>query len=139
MNRTLAYLLGIGQLLASLGLISFGYYNVILNSSPSLESSFILYYLGFIGMLVVPTIIGYSFSNEEGRREIKSGFWLIGLILVLYATSFFGGFGPLSSPLIPFPEDTIVAAIVGLIFHFAAVRSAFRTEEIERIIEEQEG
>ncbi|BBG22947.1 hypothetical protein IC006_0231 [Sulfuracidifex tepidarius] len=139
MNKALAYTMGIVQLLTSLGLIFFGYFNVVTNSSPSLEPSFILYYLAFIGMLVIPTIIGYSFTSDEGKKEIRSGFWLIGLIIVMYGISFFGGFGPLSTPLIPFPEDTIVAAIVGLIFHYGGVKSAFRTEEIERIIEEQRG
>ncbi|BDB97955.1 APC family permease [Saccharolobus caldissimus] len=141
MNYGLGIGLGIAQLLANIGLTYFGYVNIISASSASLGDlvrSFILYFLGFLGMLVIPTVVGYVSVNGKGRQYIRSGFWLIGLILVVYVISFFGGFGPLgSSAPIPFPYDTIVAAIIGLIFHYLAVRSGFRTDEIESIIKEQ--
>ncbi|MEM3221877.1 MAG: amino acid permease, partial [Saccharolobus sp.] len=132
------------QLLANIGLTYFGYITIV---SPSvtptngdLIRSFILYFLGFLGMLIIPTLIGYLKTNDKGRKYISSGFWLIGLILVIYVLSFFGGFGPLgTSAPIPFPYDTVVAAIIGLIFHYAAAYSGFRTEEIENIVKDQLG
>ncbi|MEM3972389.1 MAG: APC family permease [Saccharolobus sp.] len=144
MNKTLGIGLGIAQLLANIGLTYFGYITIV---SPSvtptngdLIRSFILYFLGFLGMLIIPTLIGYLTTNDKGRKYISSGFWLIGLILVIYVLSFFGGFGPLgTSAPIPFPYDTIVAAITGLVFHYAAVYSGFRTEEIENIVKDQLG
>ncbi|MEM3516015.1 MAG: amino acid permease, partial [Saccharolobus sp.] len=144
MNKTLGIGLGIAQLLANIGLTYFGYITIV---SPSvtptngdLIRSFILYFLGFLGMLIIPTLIGYLKTNDKGRKYISSGFWLIGLILVIYVLSFFGGFGPLgTSAPIPFPYDTIVAAIIGLVFHYAAVYSGFRTEEIENIVKDQLG
>ncbi len=141
MNRNLGIGIGVAQLLANIGLAYFGYINIITASSATtgdLIRSFILYFLGFLGMLIIPTIVGYTTVNNKGRQYIKSGFWVIFLILVTYVISFFGGFGPLgTSAPIPFPYDTIVMAIVGLAFYFFAVYSGFRTDEIERIIKEQ--
>ncbi|WP_338601944.1 APC family permease [Sulfolobus tengchongensis] len=142
MNLAAGISLGIAQLLANIGIAYFGYVNIIAAPSTTplsdLVTSFILYFLGFLAMLVVPTIIGYVMVNEKGKQYIGSGFWLIGLILTIYIVSFFGGFGPLGSAApIPFPWDTIVAAVIAIAFHYAAVYSGFRTDEIEHIIKDQ--
>ncbi|WP_230952337.1 hypothetical protein [Sulfolobus acidocaldarius] len=136
MNRALGVTLGLLQLLSNILLAYFAYVN-ILNSSYNLIGSFIMYFLGFLGMSIIPSLIGYLAVNETGRKYIKSGLWLIGLILATYVMSFIGNFGLLSSPIVPFPYDTILVVIIGLVFHYLAVYSGFRTEEIENIVREQ--
>jgi len=70
---------------------------------------------------------------SDVKKEINAGWWLIYFILAIYIVSYFGGFGLYT--VIPFPYDTIVAAIVVLIGYFWAVRSGFRTQAIEDIIQ----
>ncbi|MEM4080401.1 MAG: amino acid permease, partial [Metallosphaera sp.] len=77
--------------------------------------------------------------NELGKAsdvksEVKASYWLLAFIFVMLVISYFGGFG--LNPVIPFPEDTIVAAVVTLAAHYGAVYSGFRTQAIQDIIEE---
>ncbi|TRM89497.1 amino acid permease, partial [Sulfolobus sp. A20-N-G8] len=136
MNLVVGIGVGLFQLIANVGLAYFAYLN-ILNDTSSIIPSFILYFLGFLGMVIIPSVVGYFMVNNEGKRYVLSGLWLLGLILSIYLLSFFGNFGPLSNPLIPFPYDTIIAIAIGLVFHYFAVKSGFRTEEIKSIIKEQ--
>lgn len=55
-------------------------------------------------------------------------------IIAIYVLSYFGGFG--LDTVIPFPLDTVVAALIILLFYFWAVNSGFRTQAIEEILEE---
>ncbi|WP_278465256.1 APC family permease [Saccharolobus islandicus] len=144
LNSVVGIVLGVAQLIFNILLAYFAYINILTvppgTPISDIISSFVLYFLGFLGILLVPSLIGYALVNGKGKQYIRSGFWLIGLILVIYIISFFGGFGPLgTSAPIPFPWDTIAATIVGLIFHYAAVYSGFRTDEIEEIVREQLG
>jgi len=132
-NRTAATILGIIDLAIDLGL---GYY--LFTATSGLTSAnnlaFAIYIVVIAAMLIGTMAFLVSAASQEVKREISAGWWLIALILVIYILSYFGGFG--LNPVIPFPYDTIVAAVAILIFHFWAVRSGFRTEAIEEIIEQ---
>ncbi|WP_048054392.1 APC family permease [Sulfolobus acidocaldarius] len=90
-------------------------------------------YMGImIALVVINILVLWDSVSQDVRKEIKASYWLIALIFIVMTISYFGGFG--LDAIIPFPEDTIVAAIIILIFHFLAVRSGLRTEAIEEII-----
>ncbi|AAK42098.1 APC family permease [Saccharolobus solfataricus] len=125
--------LGITQLIVNIALTIFGYYNLVLNNDSPM-----LYFVLFILMELVPLVVAYLTINDNGKVHLRSGFWLMGLIFTIYIISYLSEFGPLgSSAPIEFPYDIAIISIVGLIFHYLAVLSGFRTKEIEEIIEDQ--
>ena len=76
------------------------------------------------------------FATEPTQRhQITSSAWFFVLLLGLYLLSNYGAFGPqkTSSP-IPFPLDTIIAAVFSLLIYFWAVASGHSTPEIEAIV-----
>jgi len=132
-NRTTATAIGIIDLAVDLGL---GYYLFTATSGLTAPNNlaFAIYIVVIAAMLVGTMAFLFSAVPQDVKREINAGWWLIGLILAIYLLSYFGGFGLYT--VIPFPYDTIAAAVVVLGFYFWAVRSGFRTEAIEEIIEE---
>jgi len=132
-NRLTATIVGIVDLVVDLGL---GYYLFTATSGLTAPNNFAfaIYIVVIAAMLIGSVAFLVSAVPKDVKREINAGWWLIGLILAIYILSYFGGFGLYT--VIPFPYDTIAAAIVVLIFYFWAVRSGFRTEAIEEIIEE---
>ena len=96
--------------------------------------AFVIYIAVIAAMLITNMAFLLTSVPPDVKKEISAGWWLIGLILAIYVLSYFGGFGLYT--VIPFPYDTIVTAIVVLGFYFWAVKSGFRTEAIEEIIEQ---
>ncbi|ADN51855.1 APC family permease [Vulcanisaeta distributa] len=85
--------------------------------------------LVYISMAVL-----YYLGSEYLRKEFRAGVWLPTYMIVITVLSYYGSFG--LHKVIPFPVDTVIAAVVTLIFHYWAVYSAFRTKAIDQIIEE---
>ncbi|MDT2005239.1 hypothetical protein FXW78_11870 [Rhodococcus opacus] len=54
-------------------------------------------------------------SSDEGRRHLVGGHWLVFLLLGLLTVSAIGEYGPLSTPWLVFPADSLSAVVVGLI------------------------
>jgi len=138
-NPRTSYILGALEFFIVLGLSIYGYYDVVVPGSlgtattSAITTSFAIYYV-----LLAATILGMTFALQamsKDKRPVKAGYWLVGLILAVYILSFFGAFG--FNTVIPFPYDTVVAAVVGLVFYFAATYSGFKTEEIEDIVSSQ--
>ncbi|BBD72964.1 amino acid permease [Sulfodiicoccus acidiphilus] len=131
-----SYLLGALEFAIILALSIFGYYYVIVPGTLATEPiSTVTMYFAIYYVLTAATVIGMTFALQamsKDKTPIRAGYWLIGLILAMYLLSFFGAFG--FNTLIPFPYDTVVAAIVGIGFYFAATRSGFKTDEIEEIV-----
>jgi len=97
--------------------------------------AFIIYILIYAGLLIGNVVSLLSLVRDENaKKEINAGWWLIGFLIAIYVLSYFGGFG--LNPVIPFPTDTLVAAVVILAFYFAAVYSGFKTEALEEILNE---
>lgn len=133
MKKSLAVMLGIVDLVADLLLAYFFFVGTNGLSSPDL-TGFIIYII-LVSLLLVGNMLALLKSvPQEVKKEINAGWWLIIFILAIYILSYFGGFGLYT--VIPFPEDTIVTAIVILGFYFWAVKSGFRTEAIEEVLEE---
>ncbi|WP_338598462.1 APC family permease [Sulfolobus tengchongensis] len=134
-KRKIGIITGISQFIANIVIAVFGYCTVLNGGNIA---SFLLYLLLFALMMLMPLFIGYIFASNNGRLHLRSGLWLMALILVMYTVSYFSEFGPLSnSAPLKFPYDIVVVAIIGLIFHYLAVKSGFRTREIEEIINQQ--
>ncbi|QXJ29325.1 Amino acid-proton symporter related protein [Saccharolobus shibatae B12] len=125
--------LGISQLVVNIILTIIGYYNLVLSNDNPL-----LYFTLFILMALTPLIVAYLTVNTNEKVHLKSGFWLMGLIIAIYIISYLSEFGPSgNSAPIRFPYDIVIVSIIGIIFHYLAVLSGFRTKEIEEIVEDQ--
>jgi amino acid transporter len=72
--------------------------------------------------------------DEEGRSHIGSGLWYVVMLFSLIVLSYVGQFGVFSSPLIPFPWDTVIAAIVALAIFAWSVRSGLETKDLRAAI-----
>ncbi|MDH2900754.1 MAG: hypothetical protein PXY39_07255 [archaeon] len=62
---------------------------------------------------------------------------LLGLFFAIYLLSFYGSFGVDTLSFLSFPTDTIIAAVIVLVFHYLAVYTGFRTDSIEEVSREQ--
>ena len=74
--------------------------------------------------------------DERGKQHVLSGLWVIGVLLSAYALSFLGDFGVFSIPVIPFPYDTVLAAVTALIWYWVALESGIVTEELQVALKE---
>lgn len=75
-------------------------------------------------------------SPPEGRQHLRGGHWLVFLLLALLVVSGLGEYGPVSSPVLSFPADSLAALAVGLIAFYWAVATGFRTPEIFELEEQ---
>ncbi len=82
-----------------------------------------------VGFLVAMHLI----SNEEGRRHLIGGHWLVFLLLGLLTASAIGEYGPLSAPWLTFPADSLSAVVVGIIAFYWGTATGFRTPAIEEL------
>ncbi len=77
-----------------------------------------------------------SGMNEEGRAHTNAGYWVIAVLFAAYILSWLGQYGPFSSPIIPFPWDTLAAALVSLVLFFYSVYSGILTKDLEAVLRE---
>lgn len=84
--------------------------------------------LGFTGLVWLVT-------NQDGKREVNAAWWVLCMVLALYLLSYYGSYGTLDSPLLPYPWDNLVAAAIGLVAYFWGVASGYETEEMREINE----
>jgi len=133
-NKTISALVGIVDIVVSI-IIAIAFFNATSGLTTANNTAFIIYILIYAALLMANVaLLNLSVKDEAIKREVNAGWWLVGFFIAIYILSYFGGFG--LSPIIPFPEDTVVAALVILGFYFAAVKSGFRTEAIEEILSE---
>jgi amino acid transporter len=78
-------------------------------------------------------------SGTEGRRHVGRAAWLIVLLLATLPLSFYGGFGPLKNPPVPFPYGSIIEIVLAIATYYWAVASGFATDEIRDIVTAREG
>jgi len=130
-RRGLGIAVSVIDVLVNLGLALYLFYSTdgLIKAN---NVAFLVYFAGISIMLIGNMLVLLLKSRQ--KKEINAGWWLVFFILAIYVLSYFGGFGLYT--VIPFPEDTLVAIIVILAFYFWAVHSGFRTEAIEKIIEE---
>lgn len=78
----------------------------------------------------------WAVSTPVGRRHLKSGIWLVVTLLAVLVLSYYGEFGPLRHPVLPDPYDLLAVVAVSLAGYWWALRSGFRTEQLERALSE---
>ncbi|ESQ25254.1 MAG: Amino acid transporter [uncultured Acidilobus sp. OSP8] len=74
---------------------------------------------------------------EEGKQHIRAGWWIVITTFVGLILSFLGPFGPYASAnyaIIPFPWDTVTAAVVALVLFFWAAYSGIYTKDLEIVL-----
>jgi len=74
---------------------------------------------------------------EEGKQHIRAGWWIVITTFVGLILSFLGPFGPYASAnyaIIPFPWDTVTAAVVALVLFVWAAYSGIYTKDLEIVL-----
>ncbi|MFI0780451.1 hypothetical protein [Streptomyces sp. NPDC021212] len=75
-------------------------------------------------------------GTAEARRHLDAGIWLVATLLAVLAVSYYGAFGPLATPPLGGPYDLLVIIALALVSYGWAVRSGFRTEQLDRALAE---
>ena len=96
--------------------------------------SFAVYDIAFSAAVVIFCALLWLFSNAEGRRHINATLWLLWLLLASLPISYFGTYGPLDHPVLPFPWGMVAEIALGITAYAWGVRSGFETEEIRDIV-----
>lgn len=139
-RKSYSYALAILNAVITLG-TAFWYYSVAYNPEISAFNNNLLAfgtYLAIIFLLILADLLVlHKLGSSALKKEVKASYWLIGLLLATLIMSYFGSLGP--DPGIPFPYDAIIAFLVYVGFHYAAVYSGFRTEAIDEIVNESKG
>jgi len=95
-------------------------------------------FFAFFILLLAETVLFSAYlwlaSAREKRHEIASAAWFFALMFGLYLISYFGVFGPQTNPPLPFPLDTLIAAVFSLIIFYWAVAAGHSTPEIETLV-----
>ncbi|MBY8846082.1 APC family permease [Streptomyces sp. SP2-10] len=87
-------------------------------------------------VLVVTAVVTMRWTTDaEGREEINASWWLLALVMALFLLSYYGAYGPQSTPAIGFPYDSGIAVIIGLIAYYWARRSGYRTPDLRALQE----
>lgn len=128
MPKSIAYTLGVADVIVILVASTLYYYT---NFAPL---PFAIYLAVLIALTTIDVLVLSHFTSPDVKKEIMAGIWVFALIFAIYILSYLGPAGPAN--LIPFPYDVLIAIIAIFIIHYVAVRSGFRTEAIEEIIEE---
>ncbi|ARM74851.1 APC family permease [Acidianus manzaensis] len=137
MPKLYSYILGvidIAVVLASSFMYYFAAYNISAKAFTNNLTAFAIYILIILALIIFNVTMLWNFTSADVKKEIKSSLWLLALIFAIFILSYFGSLGP--DTIIAFPYDVIIAAVIFLIFHYAAVKSGFRTDAIEEIIEQ---
>ncbi len=133
-SRGLSTVVGIVNIVITL-VLAFEFYGATSSLTAANNIAFLIYVLIMIGLVAFDmAVVSGLAKGDEVKNEIKASYWLLAYIFAIIVVSYFGGFG--LNPIIPFPEDTVVAAIITLAAHYGAVKSGFRTQAIQDILEE---
>ncbi|AWR93736.1 APC family permease [Acidianus brierleyi] len=131
----LATLLGVANALI-IGILDLYFFMITNGLSMSNTFAFMIYLI-IMSILVFSDMAIIYLKSVTSRQEIKSGAWMPALIFSVLALSYFGSFG--LDVLIPFPQDLMVLIVIGLFFHYIAVKSGIKTKAIEEIIDNMKG
>ncbi|ADY02331.1 amino acid permease-associated region [Vulcanisaeta moutnovskia 768-28] len=97
---------------------------------------FIIYWVLMLIVTVIFTYIIRMWANEEGKRHISSGWWAVAMLFSVLILDFVGPFSVWKSPPLPFPWDTVTAAIIALALFFWSVYSGILTKDLEIVLKE---
>jgi amino acid transporter len=153
-SRGTSIALGIVQLILTVAVTIYGYTALyigdVVSLSPSkppasdgtLISTFAIYYLALLLIVVGSTVIAYAKSNPDGRKMINAGWWVLTLLFGMYVINFFtvynswpsvGGLLVNAHGYIPTPWDTLLFLVFAAVIYFWGIRSAYRTKDLEAV------
>ncbi|MGI5471796.1 hypothetical protein [Streptomyces sp. CA-132043] len=94
-------------------------------------------YVGAMTAVIGLYLLGLrAAATAEGRRQLDGGSWLAGTPLAVLVLSHYGEFGPLDQPPLPGAYDLLALLALALACYAWAVRSGFRTQQLERAVPE---
>ncbi|WP_030185527.1 APC family permease [Streptomyces sp. NRRL S-813] len=73
------------------------------------------------------------FSNEQGRRQIRSTVWLVVTFGTTLLVSYFGQYGPHSDPPLGHQIDIALIIVLGVVSYYWSVASGYQTQEARDI------
>ncbi len=99
---------------------------------------------GLYTMLLVVEMVAYwgviwALAQVKRRRELVAGLWVLAYLVVTYAISYLGAFGPRpKAQQIAFPLDTLIYAAACIAIYYAAVWSGYRTPDIAALVDREQ-
>ncbi|BBD72032.1 amino acid permease [Sulfodiicoccus acidiphilus] len=110
-------------------------YNSTSGAGLPISLQYVWPFVVYIALMVALTFGGIWLirgrANEEGRIHMRAGLWMLVVLFSAVILSYIGQFGVFKTPIVPFPYDTILAALVSLGLFVWSVRSGFKTNELE--------
>jgi amino acid transporter len=100
----------------------------------SSHPAFPAYFAVMVAEVVLCTAVLWLPGNRDARTAVRAGVWFEFLAFATLLVSYYGGFGPLTHPPIPFPEDTAVVAVIALASYAWSVAVGYRTAELEDLL-----
>ncbi len=97
---------------------------------------YVYFILLAVEVLLFSAYMWYA-SDPTKRHQITASAWLFVMLFGLYLLAYFGPFGPAKTPALPFPLDTVIAAVFSLLIFYWAVAAGHSTPEIEAIVASQ--
>lgn len=138
-HQDYAYAVGIVFLAMLVSLTGYWYYSIVVPftagtlTGTALSNTFIVFLGGMAALGYGATLALYLAAPHEKRRKIAAGVCLVTFMVVLLGLSFWGSFGYDTVPLLAFPWDLVAVAIAGVILHFFALFSSYKTPELAAI------
>jgi len=90
-----------------------------------------------MAVTIAAVYVASTMLPEEGKQHIRAGWWIVITTFAGLVLSFLGPFGPYSSAgyaIIPFPWDTVAAAVVALGLFLWAAYSGIYTKDLEIVL-----
>ncbi|GAB6945981.1 APC family permease [Vulcanisaeta sp. JCM 16161] len=69
-------------------------------------------------------------DRETAMKHVRAGWWVVATIFAAFVLSFLGSFSVFETPIIPFPWDTVIAALVALGLYLYGSYSGILTEDL---------
>ncbi len=151
-----SWTIGLVQLAGTIALTVYGYINLYIGDVVSLSPSkppatdgtlimtFVIYYVGLLLVVAVPTAIAYRLSNSSGKKMFIAGIWALVLLLGMYLLNFFtvynsfpvvGGLLSTTTGYIATPWDTWVFLVFAAAIHVWGIYSGYRTKDMVEVEE----
>ncbi len=146
--------IGVVQLVLMVAVTAYGYVSLyigdIVSLTPSrpavsdgtLITTFAIYYIALLLVVVVPVLVGYMLSNPAGKKMVNAGWWVIVLMFGMFVINFFtvynswsavGGLMTNSTGYIPTPDDTWVFLVFAAAVYVWGIYSGYRTKDLEEV------
>ncbi|WP_238376215.1 hypothetical protein [Vulcanisaeta sp. EB80] len=78
-------------------------------------------------------------DRENAMKHVRAGWWVVATIFSALVLSFLGSFSVFETPIIPFPWDTVIAALAALVLYLYGSYSGILTEDLVVALREMGG